>query len=222
MYRYRIPPSRLTGHRPSEDIHHFAFLWIKWKIQFQALFTACVTESFLVVQDLHAHGWAKTVISIKAIGTLIKTFQQTLEKKPVIIWLLLVFVTSVITIITVPCSIKNSSPSFTLQLIKCFLKKINLCVNSCNWHLFCLFVCSFDRFICFLFSFFLTCKRSKNIPEWNLTNSPAYSLTKLKCKLREKPNECTQRGSDLTAPSLPFLIWNVSKNKSGEETPNCL
>jgi len=41
-----IPPSRLTGHWPSKDIHHFAFLWIKWKISFQALFTACMTEFF--------------------------------------------------------------------------------------------------------------------------------------------------------------------------------
>ncbi len=70
--------------------------------------------------------------------------------------------------------------------------------------------------------FFSTCKRIKNIPEWNITNSPVYSLTKLRCKLREKPNECTQRGSDKAAPSLPFLIWNVSKHKSGEETPNCI
>lgn len=130
-----------------------------------------------------------------------------------------------------PCSVKNSTTSFAFQLIKCFLKKINLCINMGLLHLapkmfsfdFCLHVFVFFCFLfCIFFFLFFTCKRIKNIPEWNLTNSPVYSLTKLKCKLREKPNECTQRGSDIAAPSLPFLIWNVSKHKSGEETPNCL
>ncbi len=127
-----------------------------------------------------------------------------------------------------PCSFKNSTPSFAFQLIKCFLKKINLCINmgllqlapKCFIWPFCLLV--FGLFLCYLVYFFSTCKRIKNIPEWNITNSPVYSLTKLRCKLREKPNECTQRGSDKAAPSLPFLIWNVSKHKSGEETPNCI
>ncbi len=130
-----------------------------------------------------------------------------------------------------PCGFKNSTPSFAFQLIKfpkenkSLYKHGSLAIGTKMFSVTILSACFWFLFVLsfvFLFYFFSTCKRIKNIPEWNLTNSPVYSLTKLKCKLREKPNECTQRGSDKAAPSLPFLIWNVSKHKSGEETPNCL